>query len=93
LIQHWFQTDVENDAASNLYRKFGSILWRKHRRRLRLLKFMDYLAAGPKQLMRVLDPAADPAKTASLERALARYRCYDKWKKRRNFAEIWEILS
>lgn len=80
-------------AASNLFRKFESILWRKHRRRMSLLKFMDYLAAGPKQLMRVLDPAADQAEAASLEKALAKYCCYDKRKKRQNFAEIWEMLA
>lgn len=81
-------------AASNLYRKFESVLWRKHRRRLSLLKFMNYLAASMNRLKRLVCTQSDDSpETCALEKALARYCCYDKRKKRLNFAEIWEFLA
>lgn len=81
-------------AASNLYRRFESIVTEKHKRRLSMLKFMNYLAGGIKQLMRVLNPISeDSEETKALIEALARYCCYDKRKKRQNFSEIWESLA
>ena len=81
-------------AASNLYRRFESILWRKYRRRLSLLKFMNSMAASMARLNRVLCPLSEEAlESSSLVKALARYCCYDKRKKRRNFAETWEFLA
>lgn len=81
-------------AASNLYRKFESVLWRKYQCRLSLLKFMNYLTAGMNRLQRVVCPLPDnDSETDTLMKALARYCCYDKRKKRRNFAETWEFLA
>jgi len=81
-------------AASNLYRRFERVLWLRHRRRLSLLKFINYLAASMTRLKRVLGPLRDDSPQArSLENALARYCCYDKRKKRHNFAETMEFLG
>jgi hypothetical protein len=81
-------------AASNLYRRIESVLWHKYRRRLSLLKFMKYLAASLDNLLRVMRSlAGGDQETAALEKALARYCCYDKRKKRRNFTETWENLA
>lgn len=81
-------------AASTLYRPLELMLWRKHRRRLSLLKFMTYLTASPLNLQRVLDFAgANTTTSDKLESALVKYCCYDKRKKRRNFSEIWESLA
>jgi hypothetical protein len=81
-------------AASNLYRRIERVLWRKHRRRLSLLKFMRYLAASLANLLRVTRSLAGGGEeTAALEKALARYCCYDQRKKRRNFTETWENLA
>ena len=81
-------------AASALYRPLESLLWRNHRRRLSLLKFMTYLAASPLNLQRVINSAgASTTASDKLERALVKYCCYDKRKKRRNFNEIWESLA
>lgn len=81
-------------AASHFYRKFESVLWLKHRRRLSLLKFMNYLAASMIRLKRVVGSlAGDAPGTSAFEKALARYCCYDKRKKRLNFNETWESLA
>lgn len=81
-------------AASNLYRKFERALWLKHRRRLSLLKFMNYLAASMSRLKRVVSSlAGEESEASALERVLAKYCCYDSRKKRRNFAETWEALA
>ena len=81
-------------AASNFYRRIERVLWLKYRRRLSLLKFMKYLAASLANLLRVAHSlAGDNQETAALEKALARYCCYDKRKKRRNFTETWENLA
>ena len=81
-------------AASHFYRKFESVLWLKHRRRLSLLKFMSYLAASMVRLKRVAgSQAGDAPGTRAFEKALARYCCYDKRKKRLNFTETWESLA
>ena len=81
-------------AASTLYRPLERMLWRKHRRRLSLLKFMTYLAASPLNLQRVIDSAgANTTASDTIERALVKYCCYDKRKKRRNFNEMWESLA
>ncbi len=81
-------------AASNFYRPLERILWRKHRRRLSLLKFMKHIAASPRNLQRIigymLGNHTDPQ---SVERALVKYCCHDKRKKRRNFNEMWELLA
>ena len=45
-------------TASNLYREFERILWLKHRRRLSLLKFINYLAGSITRLKRVIRPLA-----------------------------------
>jgi hypothetical protein len=62
--------------------------------RLSLLKFMKHLAASVANLLRVTHSLAggDQA-TDALEKALARYCCYDKRKKRQNFTETWENLA
>lgn len=81
-------------AASNLYRRIERALWLKYRRRLSLLKFMRYLAASLANLLRVMRSLAGGSQeAAALEQALARYCCYDKRKKRRNFTETWENLA
>jgi len=81
-------------AASNLYRKFENRVWQQHRRRLSLLKFMNYLSASMARLKRVVcSEAGDATETRALEKALARYCCYDKRKKRPNFAETWEFYA
>jgi hypothetical protein len=81
-------------AASNLYRRVESVLWLKYRRRLSLLKFMRYLAASLANLLRVIcSLAGSHRETTALEQALARYCCYDKRIKRRNFTETWENLA
>jgi len=81
-------------ASSNLYRRVESVLWLKYRRRLSLLKFMRYLAASLANLLRVIcSLAGSHRETTALEQALARYCCYDKRIKRRNFTETWENLA
>lgn len=81
-------------AASHYYRKFESVLWLRHRRRLSLLKFMNYLAASMIRLKQMGgSPAGDAPEKNAFEKALARYCCYDKRKKRRNFTETWESLA
>ena len=81
-------------AASHCYRKFESVLWLKHRRRLSLLKFMNYLAASMIRLKHVIGSlAGDAPGTSAFEEALARYCCYDKRKARLNFTETWEALA
>lgn len=81
-------------AASNLYRRLELVVWGKHRRRLSLLKYMNYLAAGMTRLRRVICPLPEDApETAALLKALARYCCYDKRKKRRNYTETWKLLA
>ena len=81
-------------AASHYYRKFESVLWIKHRRRLSLLKFMKYLAASLTRLKRVVgELAGDAPATSAFVKALAKYCCYDKRKKRLNFTETWESLA
>ncbi len=55
-------------AASTLYRPLESLLWRKHRRRLSLLKFMTYLAASPLNLQRVINSAGAPPHQTSSKR-------------------------
>jgi hypothetical protein len=55
---------------------------------------MTYLAASPSNLQRVIDSAgANTTDSATIERALVKYCCYDKRKKRRNFNEMWELLA
>jgi len=55
---------------------------------------MKYLAASLANLLRVAHSlTGDNQETAALEKALARYCCYDKRKKRRNFTETWENLA
>lgn len=81
-------------AASNLYRRFESILWREYRCRLSLLKFMNYMAASMARLNRELCPLSEDAlESSTLVKALARYCCYDKRKKRRHFAATREFLA
>jgi len=81
-------------AASNFYRRIERVLWLKYRRRLSLLKFMKYLAASLANLLRVTHSlAGGDQETDALEKALARYCCYDKRKKRRNFTETWGNLA
>jgi Transposase DDE domain len=81
-------------AVSNVYGKFERILWLKHQRRLSLLKFINYLAGSITRLTRVIRSlAGDPPETIAVEKVLAKYCCYDKRKKRKNFNEIWEFLA
>jgi hypothetical protein len=87
-------------AAFQLYRRIEKVLWTRHGRhgaRLSLLKFMNYLAARPVHLLRVIQwmkgGLNDAAATTALIRALARYCCYGKRKTRRNFSEIWDELA
>ncbi len=81
-------------AASALYRPLERILWQKYRRQLSLLKFMKYIAASPENLKRVIDLVCERhTDPSSVERALVRYCCYDKRKKRRNFNKMWELLA
>lgn len=81
-------------AAARLYRPLESVLWRNYRRRLSLLKFMKYFASSPKHLQRVIDwTDINGTESATLEKALLRYCCYDKRTKRMNFNETWEALA
>lgn len=81
-------------AASNLYHKFERVLWLKHRRRLSLLKFIKYLAGSITRLKRVVSSlTGDTSETIAVEKVLAKYCCYDKRKKRRNFNETWDFLA
>ena len=84
-------------AAFRLYRSIEEVLWRQRKARLSLLKFMNYLAARPDHLLRVIRWAkgelGDAAASTALIKALARYCCYEKRKTRQNFTEIWEALS
>jgi len=53
-----------------------------------------YLAASLANLLRVAHSlAGGDQQTAALNKALARYCCYDHKKKRRNFTEPWENLA
>ena len=55
---------------------------------------MKYLAASLANLLRVTHAlAGGDHETAAIEKALARYCCYDNRKKRRNFTETWENLA
>lgn len=81
-------------AASRLYRGLEEVIWRQHRGRLSLLKFMNYLTSSSANILRVLNWKARASVEASaIETALAKYCCYDKRKKRRNFSETWEGLA
>jgi len=81
-------------AASNFYRPLERFLWRKHRRRLSLLKFMKHIAVSPANLQRMIDfVCGNHADPPSVERALVKYCCHDQRKKRRNFNEMWELLA
>lgn len=87
-----FLTDIP--AALAMYRTFERRLWRKHSRRLSLLKFVKYIAARPERLRRAIDSATGAtADTDKLDKALVKYCCYDKRKKRLNFNEMWESLA
>jgi Transposase DDE domain len=84
-------------AAFQLYRRIEEVLLTRHGARLSLLKFMNYLAARPVHLLRVIQwmkgGPDDAAATTALIKALARYCCYGKRKTRRNFSEIWDELA
>ena len=84
-------------AASCLYRRIEEVLWKQHKARLSLLKFMNYLAIRPNNLLSVIRWAkgdlGDGGASTALIKALARYCCYGKRKTRRNFTEIWEELA
>jgi hypothetical protein len=81
-------------AAARLYRPLERRLWRKHGRRLSLLKFMKYLASSPQHLQRVVESTGgNDAESEALEKVLLRYCCYDKRTKRLNFNETWEALA
>lgn len=84
-------------AAFGLYRRIGEVLWREHKARLSLLKFMNYLAICPEHLLNVIrwtkGDLGDGAGSTALLKALARYCCYGKRKTRRNYTEIWEELA
>lgn len=81
-------------AAAALYRTLESRLWRKFRNRLSLLKFMKYIAAKTLRLRRAIEFVVADTKTPNkLEKALVKYCCYDKRKKRLNYSEIWESLA
>jgi len=84
-------------AASGLYRRIEEVLWKQHKARLSLLKFINYLAIRPNNLLSVIRWAkgdlGDGGASTALIKALARYCCYEKRKTRRNFTEIWEELA
>ncbi len=84
-------------AAFRLYRGLEEVLWRQHRARLSLLKFINYLAISPVHLRRVTEclkeTTGEAGPSKALLKALARYCCYGKRKTRRNFTEIWEELA
>ena len=81
-------------AASSLYQPLERAVWKKHRKRLSLLKFMKYLGTSARQLWRVIQwSLAENSEREPIENALARYCCYDKRQKRLNFSEMWESLA
>ena len=60
-------------TASNLYRKFERVLSLKHRRRLSLLEFINYLVGSITRLKRVIRPlAGERPETIALEKVRVR---------------------
>ena len=55
---------------------------------------MKYLGTSASHLWRVIEWSSEtPVHSIAVEKALAKYCCYDKRKKRLNFSEIWEFLA
>jgi len=78
--------------ANTLYGPCRALVRHRYRRELSLLKFTRYLAGNPAKtgvIFLLLSGSPDPTDTS---RALARYCCYDK-RKRRNFNETWDALA
>ena len=81
-------------AVSNFYRPLERILWKKHGKRLSLLKIMNYIAQKTANLRRITEfVCGNHPDPPSVERALVKYCCHDKRKNRRNYNEIWDSLT
>ncbi len=81
-------------CANLLHAELASRLWRGFGRRLSLLKFMRHLCGGVDRIFEALEclrPQAPGHET--FLRYLARYCCYEKRRKRRNYEEIWDDLA
>lgn len=82
-------------TASLLYGPIERTLWLKYRKRLSLLKFMKYIISVMVNLRHSIYLANNLQSivTGSFIRKVARYCCYDKRTKRKNFNEVWESLA
>lgn len=78
--------------ANTLYGPCLALVRQRHRRELSLLKFIRYLAGNPAKTEVIFQLLSDTAKPEDACRALARYCCYDR-RKRRNFNETWDALA
>lgn len=80
-------------AINVLYNTFERAIRHRHRRRLSLLKFTNYLCKSPANFIRALRSlSAIDERNCPLIDALARYCCYDK-RKRQNYSEVFESLA
>lgn len=80
-------------STNLLHRALESSVWRKHRRRISLLKLIGFLSATPANILRALASLvlAD-SENLAFHNALLRYCCYDR-RKRKNFADIWQQFA
>lgn len=80
-------------ATNILHGPLAAVLRRRYERRLSLLKFMRYLSGGQVNFLRALRSLLiGGAHTHTFHKALVRYCCYDK-RKRRNYCDVWEALA
>lgn len=80
-------------STNLLHRALESCLWRRHRRRISLLKLIGFLAAAPANILRALASLSlADADNLDFHQALLRYCCYDR-RKRKNFSDLWEQLA
>lgn len=76
-----------------LHGKAPLSVWREHRRRVSLLKFMRQVAARPAVfILAVHAQYGDGGERQKFEEFLAKYCCYDK-RKRRNYCDQLELLG
>jgi hypothetical protein len=80
-------------STNILHRALESCLWKKHQRRISLLKLIGFLAATPANLLRALASLGrNDSENTGFHNALLRYCCYDR-RKRKNFSDIWQQLA
>jgi hypothetical protein len=80
-------------CANILYSTLEASVRRIYRRRLSLLKFMNYLSINPANFVRALRSLSmSETEARSFHEALVRYCCYDK-RKRWNYSDVWGALA